>query len=122
MNIYYYNPDTGVYAGQGVADESPLEENVWLVPAYATPAEPPSVTETTQAVYVNNAWEVQTIPQPEPEPEPEVTPPPTPSELRRSAFVRESDALFFKAQRGEATMEEWLAKISEIKARYPDPE
>ena len=28
------------------------------------------------------------------------------------------DPLFFKAQRGEATMEEWIAKVNEIKARY----
>jgi hypothetical protein len=31
----------------------------------------------------------------------------------------ESDPLFFKAQRGEATMEEWQAKVAEIKTRFP---
>jgi hypothetical protein len=39
--------------------------------------------------------------------------------LRAKAYVEESDPLFFKAQRGEATMEEWLAKVEEIKVRYP---
>lgn len=39
---------------------------------------------------------------------------------RAAAYVSESDPLFFKAQRGEATMEEWLAKVAEIKARFPD--
>lgn len=38
---------------------------------------------------------------------------------RAAAYVAESDPLFFKAQRGEATMEEWQAKIVEIKTRYP---
>jgi hypothetical protein len=38
---------------------------------------------------------------------------------RRSAYEKESDPLFFKAQRGEATMQEWLDKVAEIKARYP---
>ena len=38
--------------------------------------------------------------------------------LRHRAYVSEADPLFFKAQRGEATQEEWLAKIAEIKARY----
>ena len=40
---------------------------------------------------------------------------------RRAAYQRESDPLFFMAQRGEATLEEWQAKIAEIKARYPSP-
>lgn len=38
---------------------------------------------------------------------------------RAAAYVAESDPLFFKAQRGESTMEEWQAKIAEIKTRYP---
>ena len=40
-------------------------------------------------------------------------------ENRRVAYINEADPLFFKAQRGEATMEEWQAKIAEIKARFP---
>lgn len=36
---------------------------------------------------------------------------------RAEAYRTESDPLFFKAQRGEATMEEWLAKVEEIKTR-----
>lgn len=34
----------------------------------------------------------------------------------------ESDPLFFKYQRGEATREEWEAKIEEIRQRHPYPE
>ena len=41
------------------------------------------------------------------------------TENRRAAYITEADPLFFKAQRGEATMEEWQAKVAEIKARYP---
>ena len=41
------------------------------------------------------------------------------AQLRQSAYTAESDPLFFKAQRGEATMEEWQAKVQEIKARFP---
>ena len=44
-------------------------------------------------------------------------------ELKRSAaYIAEADPLFFKAQRGEATTDEWTAKVAEIKARYPYPE
>ena len=38
--------------------------------------------------------------------------------LRQAAYVTESDPIFFKYQRGEATKEEWLIKIEEIKNRY----
>ena len=41
--------------------------------------------------------------------------------MRRAAYVAEADPLFFMVQRGEATQEEWLAKINEIKARFPYP-
>jgi hypothetical protein len=37
---------------------------------------------------------------------------------RAEAYRTESDPLFFKAQRGEATQQEWLDKVAEIKARY----
>ena len=40
-------------------------------------------------------------------------------EARRAAYQAEADPLFFKWQRGEGTQEAWLAKIAEIKARYP---
>lgn len=33
----------------------------------------------------------------------------------------EADPLFFKAQRGEATLEEWLAVVADIQARFPYP-
>jgi hypothetical protein len=41
---------------------------------------------------------------------------------RAAAYRLEADPLFFKAQRGESTNDEWLAKIEEIKARFPYPE
>ena len=40
---------------------------------------------------------------------------------RATAYTTEADPLFFKAQRGEATIEEWQAKVAEIRSRYPYP-
>jgi len=40
---------------------------------------------------------------------------------RAAAYRSEADPLFFKAQRGEATTDEWTAKVAEIKARFPYP-
>ena len=41
------------------------------------------------------------------------------TQLRQAAYQAEADPLFFKAQRGEATMAEWQAKVAEIKTRFP---
>lgn len=37
---------------------------------------------------------------------------------RKEAYREESDPLFFKWQRGEATQQEWLDKVNEIKQRW----
>ena len=41
--------------------------------------------------------------------------------LRKAAYQKESDPLFFEFQRGEISQDVWLDKIAEIKARYPYP-
>ena len=38
---------------------------------------------------------------------------------RAEAYKLEADPLFFKAQRGEATQQEWLDKVAEIQQRFP---
>lgn len=38
---------------------------------------------------------------------------------RSTAYATEADPLFFKAQRGEATMQQWQDKVAEVKARFP---
>jgi hypothetical protein len=65
--------------------------------------------------YVNGVF----IPLPVPEPKP-----PTleqQSAARAVAYSNEADPMFFMSQRGEATNDEWLAKVAEIKARFPYP-
>jgi hypothetical protein len=118
MKIYHYDRTSGVYLGSSDADPSPLEPGQYLVPANSVAQEPPLPASGKQAVW-NNGWSLQNIPAP---PTPSPDPAPATNEERRSvAYTQESDPLFFKYQRGEATREEWLAKIEEIKARYPDP-
>lgn len=41
------------------------------------------------------------------------------SEARRAAYAKEADPIFFKYQRGEATKDAWLEKISEIRRKFP---
>ena len=54
-------------------------------------------------------------------PEP-ADPPPAPdyNAMRKAAYAAESDPIFFMAQRGEATQQQWLDKVAEIKARWPE--
>lgn len=40
-------------------------------------------------------------------------------EFRKRAYQEEADPIYFDVVRGKATIEEWNAKIEEIKARYP---
>ena len=51
--------------------------------------------------------------------EPPPPPPPNYNALRRAAYAAESDPIFFMSQRGEATQQQWLDKVAEIKARWP---
>lgn len=40
-------------------------------------------------------------------------------ELRAAAYMRETDPIFFKYQRGEATQGEWAVAVASVKARFP---
>lgn len=54
-------------------------------------------------------------------PPPYVPPKEVQEAARAAAYIKEADPLFFMSQRGEATEAEWLAKVEEIKARFPYP-
>jgi hypothetical protein len=77
--IYHYNQD-GCYCGQDIADESPLEPGVYLIPALATDQKPPTPGENQLVRFVNREWILEDIPIAEPESEPSneteiITPP-----------------------------------------------
>lgn len=54
--VYGYHPDTGELAGETVADESPLEPGVYLIPACATDVEPPQAVDGKRTVWVGGEW------------------------------------------------------------------
>ena len=57
-------------ASEITANESPLEEGVWHIPAGTTEVEPPSFNSGTHTCSFNGTdWVVAVIPTPEPEPE-----------------------------------------------------
>lgn len=119
MNIYNYHPIDMVFLGISQADPDPLQEGNWLIPAYATTVAPPQFGINEHPVWTGSAWVLQPIPVPPEPPQPPAEYQPSIEVQRRTAYAAESDPLFFKWQRGEGTQEAWLAKVNEIKARYP---
>lgn len=58
ITVYEYDK-TGLYTGETTAEPSPREEGVWLIPANATPLEPPVTGEHECAVFRNGRWSVR---------------------------------------------------------------
>lgn len=67
MKIWNYDPISGVLVGEGVADASPLENDVFLIPANATEIAPPEIPNGKLAVFIDGAWQLVNIPTPPPE-------------------------------------------------------
>ena len=63
--IYHFDANTGAYTTNSLADISPLETNVFLIPQFATDIPPPAYDAKTQiVVFVNGAWSIQNLPKP----------------------------------------------------------
>lgn len=79
QQIYHYDPLTLLFLAIGQADPSPLEEDVFLIPAHATEVVPPEFDPATHTCrFIDGGWVLEVIPQPESEPQPE---PPTIAQL-----------------------------------------
>jgi hypothetical protein len=61
MKIYNYDKN-GKYTGESIADQSPLEPNVFLIPALATEIAPPKATKGKMVVFNGDDWELQDLP------------------------------------------------------------
>lgn len=61
MNVFQTNAD-GVFVGVVVADESPLEPGVFLIPAGCVEDEPPLIPSGSVARRVDDAWLVEVVP------------------------------------------------------------
>lgn len=56
MNVYHYHPETFEYVGTTEADVSPLEPDVFLIPAHATEIPPPATQQGFARVWQNGEW------------------------------------------------------------------
>lgn len=57
--IYHYDPTTGEFLYQGEADRSPLENDVWLIPAHATGIKPPAAGDRQSTVFSGETWQIK---------------------------------------------------------------
>ena len=129
MKIYNYAPDTSIFHAEGLADESPLEPGVFLIPAYATTLKPPKATLPEVAVFKNGTWNVETLPPPPPEPEPEPAPElPTPRPDYRGFYDSLLISTAYQNIRAQAVTSlpltlasvEFIAAMSDAKAGAPN--
>src|SRR5437868_9484945 len=70
MQAHHFDRVTGVFIGSEPAFESPLEQGVFVAPAWSTLKPPPTPPKGMQAVFAGDIWTVQPIPEPEPVEEP----------------------------------------------------
>ena len=60
MNIYNYDQKTHEYLNQSIADESPLEAGIYLIPAFSTLIDPPKLLSNEAAIFdeIKQCWSV----------------------------------------------------------------
>lgn len=56
MNIHNYSPITGEYVGTSKAQKSPLEDDVYLIPAHSTKTAPPVANKGFARVFDGKDW------------------------------------------------------------------
>jgi hypothetical protein len=93
--VYHYHPISLELCGWSLADASPLEPDVFLLPAHATFIEPPSIPENKVCIFMDKRWQIR-----DPVPKNDDSPEPPPKdqwdalEKRRKELLTETDYLF----------------------------
>lgn len=115
MKVYSFYPETGIFAGITNAQESPLERDKFLIPAYATEVEPPEEKDGFNRVFQNGTWVYAAIlsGQTEPSAQPVYT----------QAMVRAEGArrlALIAAPYSPEERETWSQQVTEAKAIQAD--
>jgi hypothetical protein len=101
MKVYQTSYD-GYFVGEVIADESPLEPGVFLIPRGCVTYAPPETAANQRARFVNGAWTIEDIPVVPPIPEP------TPEEIL--ARERSSMSLTFAQMIIGLVTSDWLTE------------
>lgn len=84
MEIWHYDPTTGLLLGAGTADPSPVEPGAWLIPAFAVTVAPPAPQQGQEVAWDGAAWVQRPAPPPR-------TPTAADARARRNAALVASD-------------------------------
>lgn len=109
MKIYHYHPETLEYLSEGRADESPLEPDVFLIPAHATETAPPVEVAGKTRHFEAGAWSLRDIP-----------PPPAPKEKTPEEIAAE-EAAAAKAREMEIALKALPDILAYIAAKADAP-
>jgi hypothetical protein len=82
MNVFQTDRE-GRFIATLLADESPLEPGVVLLPAGCVTIAPPQTGPEQFARWTGSAWEIVDVPQPMPQPPAPPAPPPVPASISR---------------------------------------
>lgn len=110
----------GYYSGTTIADESPLEPNVFLMPAGTIDASIPSIPDGKRAKW-NGSWIFEDIPEPEPDPIPEVVEL-TYAEKRRQEYPNVFDYIDGVVKGDQEQIDTYIAACKAVKLKYPKSE
>lgn len=125
--VYQLDPD-GKYIGAALADESPLEPGVFLIPAGCVTVQPPIAKPGFDLYCVNGVWKYVKAAVTQPTDE---SPTDSYEILRLRAYsdpINGSDRLFVEASRmqmmgedgWESVRDQGIARYNEIRAQYPN--
>jgi len=104
----------GYFVGTTTADESPLEQGVYMMPADTIDVDVPTVSDGQRAKW-DSGWVLEDIPQPEPEPEYI----PTYADLRAAEYPPITDYLDGVVKGDQAQIDAYIAACQAVKAKYP---
>jgi len=108
----------GYFVGTATADESPLEQGVYMMPADTVDGDVPTVPDGHKAKW-NNGWVFEAIPEPEPEVEVDFKANWTYAEYRASEYPPITDYLDGVVKGDQAQIDAYIAACLAVKAKYP---
>jgi hypothetical protein len=110
----------GYYSGTTIADESPLEPNVFLMPAGTIDASIPSILDGKRAKW-NGDWVIEDIPQPELDPIPDAVEL-TYAEKRIQEYPNVFDYIDGIVKGDKNQVAAYIAACQAVKLKYPKTE
>ena len=107
----------GYYTGLSVADESPLEPGIYLMPAGTIDAEQPVIPENHRARWVDNSWTFESLPIIVPDETSVIEQ--TYAQKRVAEYPPVTDYLDGIVKGDQAQIEKYIADCLAVKDKYP---